>query len=51
MAIVRIDIRENDGSSTIAEAVDANPEQIEAARELALDITRNMALPETAASE
>ena len=52
MASVRIDIREDDGSSAVAEARTATPEQIIIARELAFDITNKMTLaaPETPAT-
>lgn len=48
MAVVRVEIREMDGSSAVGDTQDATPEQIIAARELILDITRNTALPEPA---
>ena len=48
MATIRIDIREDDGSSTMAEVRTARPEQVEMARELALDITNRLAPAEAA---
>lgn len=45
MASVRIDIREDDGSSAVTEMRTATPAQITAARELILDMTDDMTLP------
>lgn len=45
MATIRIDIREDDGSSTMSEVRTATSEQVELARSLALDITNRLAPP------